>query len=391
MEERKLNILFISSWYPNKYRPLLGIFIKRHAAANALLGNVSVVFVSAGNKKEIEETTEDGIYTLRGYYKAPRIKITPFFQLVKFARYIIIWRKLIKIYINRKGKPDIINSNIVYPISILAAWLKFIWEVPYVITEHWTGYFPEYGRYKGFPIKAVSRMAVSRAGAVIAVSAKLSNTMQALGLKNNYTVISNVVDTDVFCLSKNTAAQRGYFHFIHVSALNDAQKNINGMIRVFNRFHALHPLTRFTIIWEEEIKEYLNDITEPYSEAGGIFLTGKREGKELAAMIQEADAFLLFSNYETQSIVLLEAMCCGVPVISSRSGGPEGFVTPVNGILIDRSNEAQLLQAMEEMMQNRSRYKAEDVRNSVLDMVGKEAIAKKFVNVYQEVLKAYDR
>src|ERR1017187_10528798 len=109
MEGKKLNILFISSWYPNKLKPLNGIFVKRHAAANTIDCNVSVIFICSADTNSIEESVEDGIYTLRGYYKTSPAKIPLLSPLIKFTRYVLVWRKVLSIYKTKKGKPDLIN------------------------------------------------------------------------------------------------------------------------------------------------------------------------------------------------------------------------------------------------------------------------------------------
>ncbi len=44
------------------------------------------------------------------------------------------------------------------------------------------------------------------------------------------------------------------------------------------------------------------------------------------------------SNYETFSVATAEALVCGVPVIATRCGGPEDFVTEDCGILIEPRN-----------------------------------------------------
>lgn len=48
---------------------------------------------------------------------------------------------------------------------------------------------------------------------------------------------------------------------------------------------------------------------------------------ELVALYQKASMFVLPSDEEGLGVVLLEAMACGVPVVSTRSGGPEGIIT----------------------------------------------------------------
>ncbi len=51
--------------------------------------------------------------------------------------------------------------------------------------------------------------------------------------------------------------------------------------------------------------------------------------------MQEANCFVLPTRYEAFGAVLIEAMATGLPVIATRSGGPDHIVTEENGLLID--------------------------------------------------------
>ena len=389
MEDRKLKILFISYWYPNKYKPFNGIFVRRHAAANAIDCDVSVIFIRSDTGSSIEESVEDGVYTLIGYYKAPQIKILFFYNIINAVRYILLWNKFLAIYKKKKGKPDLINANIVYPVSIIATSLKWVWGVPYVITEHWSGYYPANGHYKGFLKKMVSRIGVAYAGAVITISERLAGAMSSLGLKNKYYIILNVVDPGMFKLkSAENSKAGGYFNFLHISSLT-GEKNVDGILRTFKKFHAAHPLSALTIIWDEDVKEAKDRLTERFSEKDGIFLTGKKTPVEIAAYFQKSDAFILFSKYESLPCVMLESFCCGVPFISTRVGDVPQYINEKNGVLVDSENEEQLLAAMEKIYLNSADYKPAEIRNMVVDKVSPAAVSKQFTDIYKKVLEGH--
>ena len=59
---------------------------------------------------------------------------------------------------------------------------------------------------------------------------------------------------------------------------------------------------------------------------------------ELADILPTCDIFVLPSHQEGLCIAAMEAMSCGVPVVSTRCGGPEMFIhNGVNGALVDFS------------------------------------------------------
>ncbi len=386
MNDKKLKVLYISSWYPNKVKPMLGIFVKRHAAALAAVCDMASVSVYAGERDGVEEIEEDGIYTVRVSFKKVKSSVPLISNIKRLLRYNTAWKKAIGVYEQKKGKPDIINLNVIIPAANIAMHLKRKWNVPYVITEHWTGYFPEDGRYKGFVMKMLARKAVKSASAVITVSNDLKNQMLKLGLNNDYHVISNVVDTDVFTTPANKA-QTEKIKFIHVSALDDAQKNVSGILNVFQRVHAAFPNTELTIVGNGDDRERLEGLSKSLKLTDCVHFVGPKVQHELVSLLQNANAFVLFSNYETQAIVLLEALCCGVPVIATKAGGISEYVNSNNGILIDVKNEEQLYTAMTSIVTERDRFNNPiSIRASVIDKVNAKSIANQFMAIYNKVL-----
>lgn len=64
---------------------------------------------------------------------------------------------------------------------------------------------------------------------------------------------------------------------------------------------------------------------------------------ELSALYRDAQTFVLSSDEEGFGVVIIEAMASGLPVVCTRSGGPEGFVLDgADGFLVGRDDAATL-------------------------------------------------
>ena len=63
---------------------------------------------------------------------------------------------------------------------------------------------------------------------------------------------------------------------------------------------------------------------------------------DLACLLRESDVFAMMSTTETQSMVLLQAMASGVPVVAADSRALPEFVGPTNGLLVDPHDPAAL-------------------------------------------------
>jgi len=90
---------------------------------------------------------------------------------------------------------------------------------------------------------------------------------------------------------------------------------------------------------------------------------------QLASILQSIDVFVIPSYQEGLCIAALEAMACGIPVISTRCGGPEDYVIPQKtGAIVD-STPAALVTAILEICRNRS------VRNNLAQASSKWILA----------------
>ncbi|HTA83170.1 MAG TPA: glycosyltransferase family 4 protein [Bacteroidia bacterium] len=386
MDNSKLHVLFISSWYPNKKNPLLGIFVKRHASAVAKLCNTSSIYIYSDKTNSIEEEVEDGVYTIRIGYKQIAYNIPLISTFVKMSRYFKAYKKAIDVYIKKKGSPDIVNLNVIFPVGIMALYMKRELNIPYIVTEHWTGYFEEDGRYKGVLMKLLTKRVVNKASAVVTVSNDLKNKMIEKGLNNQYTVISNIVDTELF----NIPAERKLTdttRFIHVSSLEDTQKNVSGILRSFQKVHKQFNNTELIIVGNGSGRESLQEYSKELGLDDSVQFVGEKTTFELVNLLQQASVFILFSNYETQAIVLLESLCCGTPVITTNVAGVREYITSENGILIEPKDEPQLSSSMISVIQNKDRFKdSRNIRASVVTLVNGDTIAKQFLGVYNKVL-----
>src|SRR5665213_315446 len=234
MVQKKYNILFLSSWYPNRVQPTLGDFVQRHAEAVALHSNIAALFVCSDinckEKFEIEELHENGIFTVKVYYK----KVSKHFPLIsqfqKASRYFLAHEIGLKIINEKFGKIDLVHHNILYPSGVIAWYLKKIKNIPYISTEHWTGYLPSDGSYKGFVRKFLTKRIGNNANYLTPVSNDLKKAMIGHGFKSNYEIVTNVVDTKLFYPKKNKIAN-SKTRMIHISTLDDAQKNISGILK----------------------------------------------------------------------------------------------------------------------------------------------------------------
>lgn len=384
---KSLDILFLCSWYPHAGSPAQGIFIRRHAECLALQHRVTVVFAkSCGHAEDPEVTIAEHGNLREVVCLYPKLDAS--FPLIssalKLAQYQAQFDKALQQAMSGH-RFDLVHLNVVFPAAIPALRLLKKNPLPLFITEHWSGYYPEDGNYRGYYLKRITRQAVAAAKAVMVISEKLKAAMQAHGLQSRYYTIHNVVDTNVF-KPQATTKEPGILKILHVSSLVEREKNILGIIETASLLKQKGVPFRLEIIGgtPESVEEYSRIVSEQ-GLSGEIIFYGQQAPEFIAAHMSAADVFLLMSHFEGMPVVLLEAMACGLPVISTKVGAVQAMVGPARGLVLEYAHAADFADALARF----SRHHFEDadsMHRYIRDHYGYEAVCRRITGVYEEVL-----
>ena len=74
---------------------------------------------------------------------------------------------------------------------------------------------------------------------------------------------------------------------------------------------------------------------------------------DVSQLLNNLDVFVLSSHTEGFSIACIEAMACGVPVVATRSGGPEQILEGEAGLLVPTSDPESLALAIERVISSK--------------------------------------
>lgn len=386
----KKKILWLVSWYPNKLSPFNGDFIKRHAEAVSLVEDIYVIYVvrdvSGSITKDvfIEKSKKGGLTEEIIYYYSPSASISMLDKFFSERKYRKLYKKAVIDYIKESGAPALCHVHVAMKAGIIACWLKNKKSIPYVLSEHWTGFLPEADDKiadKPFYLQSAWKKVITNADKVSAVSENLSVAMQKLfGLKQ-ISVIPNVVDRSVFYLEE--AGSNDTIRFIHISGLAKF-KNVKAIIQAFVIVQKEYPAATFDIFGseDEEMKTVVSDLHLEKS----IRFYSEIPQQVLAGYVRHSTALILYSNYETFGCVIIEANACGIPVIVSDIPVFHETVTEgVNGTFVPANNPEALAKRMADVINNRISFNKQAIEATSLKY-SYENVGKQFSNWYNEIL-----
>lgn len=390
MERKKLNILFISAWFPEKNNPTLGNFVLKHIQAVGIYCNVYAVHVVFNKNKsnsfsDYEYSYENEIQILRIYLNKPNPFWLNSLFFIRFFRYINAYLKGIKYFKSKSVKFDILHANIMYPTILTAFFLHKILKTPFVITEHWTAYLPDDPNHFNFFKKFIINFFARKSSAIIPVSEDLKLAMQRIGIKGSYKVVPNVVDN---CFYSDSVVDNtnNIFKFIHISSLDDAQKNISGILDTAKKLSEYRNDFEIKIITDGNAQKFIEKCKQLNIYNRFVFFEFNKSTEDVAKLLKQSDCLLMFSNYESFSVVIAESLACGIPVIATKAGGLANELDENYGIFIEKSNEKYLYEAMINMMNNYHHYD----KNTLISFAQKftpQNVGNEIFNVYKSILK----
>ena len=215
-------------------------------------------------------------------------------------------------------------------------------HLPVVISYHTD--LPQYLHYYGLGflepyVWKILRVRHRRATINLCTSSVMVRELQDHGIER-VALWPGGVDADLFCPQRRAAEMRSRLTQAHsasplllyVGRLS-AEKNLESLRVWLEAF----PNVRLALVGDGPQRKAL----EQHFEGLPVFFAGFLHKEELASAYASSDIFVMPSRTETLGLVVLEAMCSGLPVVAAHAGGiPEIIQNGVSGFLIDTDDEA---------------------------------------------------
>ena len=275
-------------------------------------------------------------------------------------------------------KPDIIHAHFL-EYGYMAAKLAEGKKIPLIITEH-SSRMIQSDISKG--LRRIAKESYQSADCVIAVSDALRESIyRHTGIVAE--IVPNVVSTE-FCYEMRKHAG---IRFVSVGNLNSG-KRMNILLRAFAGLCVKHNDVLLEIVGDGELRKELEGLAKELHLDRKVKFHGKLPRQEIMEIFKSSDCFVLPSAFETFGVVYIEAMAAGLPVIATRCGGPEDFVTEENGLLVSVDDTEALMEAMDRMYRNGTEFDGAKISMSIRNRVSGNVVAAKLKKVYEEVIDA---
>lgn len=360
-----MKILVVTSVFPNCEQPTLGVFVRERMFRVARQCELKVVapvpwfpfigLLKPGYRPLVPfREVQDGIEVLHPrFFNVPGI----FKGLDGFFFFLSALATVARV--RREFRFDVIDAHFAYPDGMGAVLLGKIFRVPVTITLR--GTIRKLSRY--FLRRVQIRYALASAARVFTVCDDLKRAATDLGISPDHVeVVPNGVDLVKFRRVDSESARRelglppGCPVIISVGGLVE-RKGFHRVIEVLPALRRQFPGLIYVVVGGPSVEgNYEPELRRLVDELGlrdAVNFAGPQHHDRLHLWLSAADLFCLATSNEGWANVFLEAMACGLPVVTTRVGGNvEVIPSEKYGFLVELGSPEELEKALEKALEH---------------------------------------
>jgi glycosyltransferase involved in cell wall biosynthesis len=294
--------------------------------------------------------------------------------------------RAIKRYIKEFGIPDLIHAHGSQWAGVTAFAAKKRWNIPYVITEHMNNYVMGNVSKQLMPLM---RRVFANADMRLPISRTAGERIEKI-LGNSFkpwTTVPNMLDVDLFYRNQHRNESNETPVFLSVSHLH-SKKSFDVLLKAFAKVVANRD-AMLRIGGDGPERDRLHYLAAQLSIKNKVEFLGPLSRSEVAEEMANADVYVLSSQYETFGIPVVEAHASGLPVVSTRCGGPEDIVNESNGVLVETDDADALASGMELILSKLDSYDRDKIMNECRTGYSPDAVLNKLTHIYSDAIKAY--
>jgi N-acetyl-alpha-D-glucosaminyl L-malate synthase BshA len=237
------------------------------------------------------------------------------------------------------------------------------------------------------------KFSIEKSDGVTTVSRFLKEkTITNYSIDADIRVIPNFVDTNLFKPEshgdfRKAIAPNGEKILVHTSNFRPV-KRVPDTIKIFEKVQKEIP-AKLILVGDGPDRSECERLSRQLDLCDNVKFLGKQEG--LVEILSSSDLFLIPSQSESFGLAALEAMACGLPVVSSSVGGlPELVKHNETGFIAEIGDVDRMAKYTLELLGNDKKYKlfSENSRQRAVDKFDKSKVVPLYEEYYEQILKS---
>lgn len=375
-----MKVLMVVSWYGSRDAEVLsaGVFHYEQSMALKKYCDTALYFpFDTTLPCEFSAQEERGLMTYRRRLRRsgiPKLEgVREILQVVSDLRRIC-----------KEWKPDVIHAHCVVPAGRAAVIFGKLYHIPVVITEHnpmemlhmedaWTRW------QTGF--------AYRHSSANVCVSGDSMARLQKVFPDVAYQVIYNgIMDPSTVVRDGIQYAKEGKINCCIVAAFyNKEVKGYQYLLPAIAKLRAEGMPILLHICGGGDYYDYYEKMAQELGIEDACVFYGSCTREKVYDIVSQMDFNISSSIYECSGVSVEEAQLLGKPMLVTRSGGANSLVTEDTAIVVDRGSVEALVEGIREMVQKKSRFDSEKIRNYAYENFEIDQVSRRYIQLYREL------
>ncbi len=200
-------------------------------------------------------------------------------------------------------------------------------------------------------------------------------------------VIPNLVDTEFFTMP----APRVQDPFVVLSVGRlEVEKGMDLLIEAFDLFAEDHPDAELRIVGKGSRESELREMASRSNHPSRITFVGYLPPEGVREELHYANVLAVASRIEAFGVAFVEAMSTGLPVLATRTGGPDSIVPDYAGYLAAIDSVPSLFVGLKNIHSNYHKFDPQKIRRHVERNFSKKAVISRFSGLIQELCNGVD-
>jgi glycosyltransferase involved in cell wall biosynthesis len=382
----RLRVLIVATWYPSG-SAIGGTFVADQVDALRSRFDVAVIAPVAQGWRKFS------VRQLRSTQRAPGDIYRPIARawIPRLAgpagrAYEAAVERSYRRSIQEVGRPDVIHAHIAFPGGLAAAKVGERHGIPVVLTEHasfsWLLESP--------PAKEATRWTLRHVSRVIAISSSLRDEILRFSPGCRVDVVGNVIDTEFFAPDDGARAEplvslERPLRMLTIG-LNAPDKGVDILLDAMRLLADGDVNVELVIAGDGPSRADLEDRCRRLGIEDRCRFVGLLSRTDILKWLHWCDLYVSASRHETFGVAIAEALACARPVVVTRSGGPDSFVEPEFGIVVEPGGPEALAAAIREIASGTRPLDGDIGRRRISERFGREAFLTKVSAIYDDVI-----
>lgn len=399
----KKKILIIPSWYPSSHDRINGSFFHEQAALLSSQYDIRVLSIIdlgrpsfysllkrslkplsewadylLGNKRRVLYASNDSLN--HPHLIQYTVRLLSLSEPHRYFRLRNLYLSVASQIFDHSWKPDLIHAHSAYVAGLVASILSRKYDIPYALTEHVPFSIANYPQSLRHNIVS----AFANADAVLSISRDKVRQLGMSGILVDTHLVYNYVDEssfDMVCKDYQPLTPLSLVTIGSASPFKDHQTLIRALQILLHKRIPFH-MTLIGLGVGGHLYEQTLSLIKVCRLSSHVTIIDQLDRSSLPRYLSSHTVFVMTSIAEGLPVSVLEALCCGLFVVSTRHGGTEDILDAKSGVLVDVRDHQGIAQTLEDIYTGRIKFNPFTIREKIVSICGRQAFANRLSSYY---------